>query len=231
MLAVDLIKSMFQRGTKAADLRTYLAKLEQEKQSLRYDQRTLETQRAEAFERTKLARKRGDQTEVMFHLHELKGLETESKLLLRETSRLNKAMLVLRHYSRRLERLERNADYKQMALFIERFRSSSAMAKLEEADINDDMFAQILDEELGEIDRELGLGDVDSMDAGMKDMLDKVDAMIEAEREGDEGRIRDLKKSLNLADQAAAEEEARAAAGQAAEEKPLVQEQNLPQGP
>jgi hypothetical protein len=235
MLALDLIKGMFSRGTKAADLKKQIVQLDQEKQSLRYDQRKVEKERAAAFERTKGARLRGDMTEVMFHLHELKGQETEMKMLLRELSRINKAMLVMRHYARRLERLERNADYKQMATFIEKFRSSSAMTRLEEADLNDDMFAQILDEELSEIDREMGFGSVDAMDDGMKAMLDQVDAMIEAEREGDEGRITQLKQQLNLSseDQAMLDElEAREKAKQeAAQEKPAeLNEQSAPQG-
>jgi hypothetical protein len=65
------------------------------------------------------------------------------------------------------------------------------MAKIEEASVSDEMFAEIIDEEMGEIDRELGLvGGFDALDDEMKGMLDAVDAVIEAERDGDLERAR-----------------------------------------
>jgi outer membrane murein-binding lipoprotein Lpp len=197
--AWKLVKSLFSRGLKAEELGAQLKRLESERDNLRYDQRALDKQRAAAFERAKLARRRGDNTEVVYHLQELKNLDTENNLLLNEVGRINKAMIILRQYKRRLDRVERDSDYSQVARLIERFRNSGAMAQIESASVSEEIFQEMLDEELEELDREMGFtSDFSALPDEMKDKLDKLDAVIEAEREGDQGAARKVRESLNL---------------------------------
>jgi hypothetical protein len=209
MIGIELIRNMFRKGVTSEDFRKKMSEIDREKRELRYDQRQLERRRNEAFERTRRARMRADTSEVIYHLNELKGLDTENRLLLRDLSRLNKALILMGHYARRLERLERGRDSTRLATFIERFRGSRAMAGIEEAEINEQMLQDILDEELGELDRELGMdmGDFNRMDDRTRELLDAVDQVIEAERLGDEETARKVRQRLELVDEREARED------------------------
>jgi len=199
MIALEIIRGFFRKEVHSEELRKRMADLDREKRELRYDQRRLEKSRAEAFERTRRARMRSDQTEVMYHLQDLKGLDTENRLLLRDITRINKALILLGHYARRVERLERGRDATGLATFIERFRSGKAMAGLEEAEMSEEALQELLDEELGELDRDLGLDMGEQMDQRSRELLDAVDAMIDAERSGDADAVKRIRERLELA--------------------------------
>jgi hypothetical protein len=196
--SIELIKSLFKRGVSTDDLKEQLKALDKEKRELRYDQRRLDKEREQAFERTKKARVRGDTSEVMYHLQELKGLDTENRGILRDLTRINKAMIVLRQYSRRLERAERGQNASQIARIIERFKTSPALAGIEQNDLSEEILEEMLDEELAEFDETLGMDGVDALDDRSKELLDAVDAMIEAERSGDEESSNKLKQAWSL---------------------------------
>jgi len=199
MLALDLIKRLISRAPKAEELRGHIKRLDQEKASMRYDQRRLEQQRAMLFERAKRARQRGDQSQVVFHLQEMKALEHQTRLMTGELSRINKSLLVLGHYMRRLDRLEHHGDSASVTRLIERLRGSDALRRLDEDTLSDELFNEVLTDELATIDADLGITSAEGMPEDLKGMLDSIDAVIDAERDGDETTLKRLRESLSLA--------------------------------
>lgn len=176
---------LFGKPVTSKELKVHLLKIERDRRRKQQSIRKIEAKRSTTIDRIKKARKEGNQLEVDYLWEDLTQLKMEGTIVLKGAKRLNLEGIGLKKYIRGLERLEKAKDKDGIGKLFERVRESGLDTKLGVDEINEQEYI----DELAMILEEVGLNEevfeMEEEDPEKAKFLAQIDAINEAESQGD----------------------------------------------
>lgn len=195
---MGIFKRLFSSDSVSLDeLRNTLSGLERERRRRSLRVRKLEGRRVELVERLRKARAEGRSLDVDYAWEELKQLNAESAIAYREAKISNLEALGLKRYIHGLERLQAGNDEAGAQRLLERVRRSGLDDKLTGQAIRDDEYLRELETILEDVGAELSPSAGGDDDPEKAAFLAEIDAINDAEKQGQVDKARERESNLN----------------------------------
>lgn len=177
---MNLWERLFKKSPTAQDIRVQLKEIERDQKKKRRELEVREHDKDAKIKDAMKAKKAGKQEILRDVFREMRQMEIDNGHLNTELRRLSLAKTALTSFARKLEMLERKKDRKSLQNLIMRFRESPIQRAIDQAEVDDEAFNDMLEEILGDEEMAVATGKVRE-DAGFADFDSAIGEMVKAE--------------------------------------------------